>query len=411
VRYHFTDFTLDCDLYELRKGDARVEIQPKVLSFLRLLADNSMRTLAKDEILDALWPDVMVADASLQRIASLARQALSSDPDDGIIKTVRGIGYRLDTEVRIEHVADDPARYGRDEETAPPRPLADRAAPSSPVRLQQTIRFCKTVDGINLAWATAGSGPPLLRSLGWFSNLEMEWQWDAGRRFWEKLARNHTLIRYDGRGIGLSDPAERFTVETRLRDLEAVADASGHEKFAIVALSEGCASAIAFAARHPDRVSHLVLVGTPESVVRPISEARMEWGSALIGIVQQAWGGNSPTFGRFLANLFLGASATPEMLDYFDRMQRASASRELAVRYTHSLGALNVSDAAATIRAPTLVVHRVDDELCPFAAGRELAKLIPGASFAALEGDNHWLLLDDPKADSFIAVVEDFLST
>jgi len=163
----------------------------------------------------------------------------------------------------------------------------------------------------------AGSLPRLV------SNIEMEWEWEAGRRFWEKLARRHTLARYDGRGIGLSDPTQEFSLETRLRDLEAVADAAELERFAIIGMSEGCSAAIKYAARHPEHVSHLIICGAPDTTLAPLTPQRRQWGAAYFGILKQAWGGDSPQFGRFLSSLFLGGGATTEKQKYFAGMQRA----------------------------------------------------------------------------------------
>ena len=127
---------------------------------------------------------------------------------------------------------------------------------------EQEIRFCTTEDHASIAYASVGTGYPLVRALGWFSHLEVEWEWPAGRRFWERLAHRHRLVRYDGRGIGLSDrDIEEVSLETRVRDLEAVVVAAGVEQFALLGTSEGGATAIIYAARHPDQVSHLILYG------------------------------------------------------------------------------------------------------------------------------------------------------
>ena len=415
MRYRFSDFILDCHLFELRRGSVRVEIQPKVFSFLRLMADNARRTLSKDEIFNTLWPDVVVADASLQRIASLARRAVSRDGQDDLISTVRGVGYRLDADVETETPtaqtdadtgAADPDATSASNTAASMPPTAQSGEP----KFKQEIRFCKTVDGLNIAWAKIGDGTPLVRSLGWFSNIEMEWEWNAGRRFWEKMARRHTLVRYDGRGIGLSDPTTEFSLETRLRDMEAVVDAAELDRFALLGMSEGCSAAIKYASRHPDRVSHLVLCGPPDTTVGGLSDERREWGEAYLGVLRQAWGGDSPQFSRFMASLYLGADATPEMLDYFDRMQRASADKETAVSYTLTIPSLNVAEEAAGLDVPTLVMHRRKDELVPLEGGRAVATAIPGARFMMLDGSNHWLLLDDPQADAVIEALEQFLS-
>ena len=138
------------------------------------------------------------------------------------------------------------------------------AASDAPAnKLPQEIRYTRVADGLKIAWASAGSGYPLVRSLGWFTNLEKEWESPISSAFCQKLASRFQLIRYDGRGMGLSDrDVLEFTAETRLEDLEAVIEASGIERFALMGMSEGGSTAIKYAAKYPDRVSHLVLWGT-----------------------------------------------------------------------------------------------------------------------------------------------------
>ena len=126
----------------------------------------------------------------------------------------------------------------------------------------QTIKYCTTSDGVAIAYAVAGSGTPIVRVLGHFTHLEMEWEWPDLRRFWESLAERHTVIRYDGRGMGLSDKyTGDFTEDTRQRDLDAVLGAAGVDRAALVGISEGGWTAAVYALQHPTRVSHLVLYG------------------------------------------------------------------------------------------------------------------------------------------------------
>lgn len=382
--YTLGDLRFDLDRLELTRGGEPIELQPKVRDFLRVLLESGGRSVSKDELLERVWPGVTVDEASLQRVASLARRVLGEGAGE-LLHTVRGVGYRLDAKTEA----------------------GSAAAPAS--GLEQEIRFCTTPDGVKIAHAAVGSGPALVRCLGWFTNLEMEWRWAEGRRFWERLARRHRLIRYDGRGIGLSDPSPRFSAQTRLADLEAVVEALGLERFSLMGMSEGTSTAIRFAARHPDRVSRLVLYGPPARVVAPLGPEERERWRTLAGMIRQGWGHPSPVYRQFFAGLFLGAHAAPEMLHYFAEMQRASASADTAARYVRSLSDLDASEEAARVRVPTLVVHRRDDVLCPFSAGRELAALIPTARFLPLEGDNHWLLLEDPGAEAYAGAIEEFL--
>jgi serine/threonine protein kinase/alpha-beta hydrolase superfamily lysophospholipase len=289
------------------------------------------------------------------------------------------------------------------------------AGPSSAIsddesgHLEQEIRYCTTADDVSIAYATVGEGPPLVRSLGWFTHLEMEWKWQLGREFWERLARRHLLVRYDGRGMGLSETeVEDMGLEKRLLDLEAVVDAAGLERFALMGMSEGGQTAIAYAARHPERVSHLVLYGTFRDN-KHLQADREKW-RGLMQLMKSGWGQETPVFRQIFTHLFLGTEASADQIRYFNEMQRASASPETALAFLAATGRVDVLEEAAKIRCPTLVVHRRGDLLVPFEAGRKLAASIPGARFLPMEGDNHWLLLRDPGVEEYAEALESFLA-
>ena len=391
MKLRFADCTIDCDQYEFVRAGQHVDVQPKVWAFLRLLAENAHRVLPKDEILDRLWPDVSVAEGSLQRLASLARTALG---DEKLLRTIRGVGYQLDAEV---HIAGDEA------------PAPEAAASSAVAPPSQEIRFCRTVDGVNVAWASMGRGPPLVRVLGWFSNLEYEWAWPHARRFWEMLGEGRRLIRYDGRGMGLSDPCGEFSPEFRLRDLEAVVAASGEERFDLVGLSEGCGTALAFTVRNPSRVRRLVLYGPPGYLFLEITPELASLGRVLRELITAAWGaGDSNRFGQLLAQVFVGQSADRQTRELFDRMQRASTDRETALAYLRAMQS-DVREDARKVRVPTLVVHRRDDAIAPFEAAKVATSLIPGARFVSLTGDAHWPMADDLSASAMIRSIREFL--
>ena len=391
MQLRFADCAIDCDRYEFLRAGERVDVQPKVWAFLRLLAENAHRVLKKDEILARLWPDVVVDEGSLQRLASLARDALG---DEEMLRTIRGVGYQLAADVSVEQVIDsDPGAAGQE-------------APRQ--ESTQEIRFCRTVDGVNVAWATLGRGPALVRAFGWFSNLEYEWAWPRARRFWEMLGEGRRLIRYDGRGMGLSDPCSKFSLELRLRDLEAVVEASGEERIDLLGLSEGCATAMAFAVRHPGRVRRLVLYGPPAFLFLDPSPERENLGRVVRSLMQASWGGGSNVFGRMLAELFVGLYASAETCELFDRMQRASTDRETAMAYVNGMRTDGRPDARK-ISVPTLVVHRRDDAVAPIESAKVAASLIPGARFVPLAGDNHWPMADDLSAPVMIRSIREFL--
>jgi len=392
VQLRFADCAIDCDRYEFVRAGERVDVQPKVWAFLRLLAENAHRVVPKDEILERLWPDVIVAEGSLQRLASLARDALG---DEEKLRTIRGVGYQLAAEVRVEQ---EPG-----EETA----VAGQDAPSEQTRTQE-IRFCRTIDGVNVAWASIGHGPALVRAFGWFSNLEYEWAWPRARRFWEMLGEGRRLIRYDGRGMGLSDPCSKFSLELRLRDLEAVVEASGERRIDLLGLSEGCGTAMSFAVRHPERVRRLVLYGPPAFLFLDANPALVNLGRVVRALMKASWGSGSNVFGRMLAELFVGQSADADARELFDRMQRASTNTETALAYIAGMPSDGRSDARK-LTVPTLVVHRRDDAVAPIESGKVAASLIPGARFVPLAGDNHWPMADDLSAPVMIRSIREFL--
>ena len=293
---------------------------------------------------------------------------------------------------------------------AEPDPTGRNTRRSNVGSYAQEIRFCTTEDHVSLAYACVGAGHPLVRALGWFSHLEVEWEWPAGRRFWERLARRHLLVRYDGRGIGLSDRhIDEISLETRVRDLEAVVAAAGVDRFALLGTSEGGATAITYAARHPDRVSHLILYGAFGQLIE--DEREREKRAALITLIRQGWGSDAAVFRQVFTGMFL-PDGDAEQVRYFNAMQRVSASPEMAARYLGSFSDINVSTIASTIRTPTLVVHRRGDIAVPFERGRKLAALIPRARFFPMEGNNHWLLVDEPEAARIYAdAIEQFIDT
>ena len=275
---------------------------------------------------------------------------------------------------------------------------------------EQEIRFCTTADDVSIAYASVGNGPPLIRALGWFSHLELEWEWPAGRRFWERLARHHRLIRYDGRGIGLSDRhIDEVSLESRVCDLEAVVETAGVDRFTLIGTSEGGATAITYTARHPDRVSHLILYGAFGQPVR--NERALARHEALTTLMRQGWGTDVDAFRQLFTSMFL-PDGDAEQLRYFNEMQRKSASPETAARYLSSFAEIDVRSVAKTIRTPTLVVHRRGDVAVPFEQGRQLAALIPGARFFPMEGNNHWLLVDEPEAARiYVDAIEEFVGS
>jgi pimeloyl-ACP methyl ester carboxylesterase len=287
--------------------------------------------------------------------------------------------------------------------------LKPRTTPRDEAEIIQEIRYCRTTDGFRIAYAATGQGPPIVRCLGWFTHLETEWSSPLGRSFWQRLSRDHRLFRYDGRGVGLSEPASEFSVETRLKDLESVVDDAELDRFALLATSEGTGTALRYATRYPERVTHLVLYGTNVIKNPSMDSESTKSGQAYLAMIEAGWG--RPSHQKLFADLFLGANSTPEETEYFMEMQRSSASQEVAAAYMRSLMTRKMGfEVAAQVSVPTLLLHPRDDQICPFQNSLDLAAEIPRARLKPLEGDCHWLLMTSAQSEDYIKSIESFLA-
>ena len=276
----------------------------------------------------------------------------------------------------------------------------------------QELRFVVAADGVRLAYARHGSGGVLVRTAHWLSHLEYDWLSPIWRDFLTELGSGRTLVRYDERGTGLSDrDAADLSFEAMVADLETLVDALELPRFALLGMSQGGAISIAYAARHPDRVSALVLCGAyarghahPD---RP--EPQRQEADLLLRLIEVGWGTADPKFRRVFANMFL-PDATAEQLTAFDALQRQSATPEVALRLREMFGRIDVVDLCPLVTAPTLVMHVRGDRLVPFEEGRLLAAGIKGARFVALEGRSHIMLPGTSAFATFFAELRAFLA-
>ena len=275
--------------------------------------------------------------------------------------------------------------------------------------MEQQIRFCTAPDGVRIAYATAGEGAPVVRVLGWFTHLELEGEFPVWRGVHEGLSARHLLVRYDGRGMGLSDrDVSDFSLEAKVRDLEAVVDALNLPRFALLGTSEGGPTAIAYTVRHPKRVSRLILYGSFPGGLPPTPE-RQERFQAMVTLTRHGWGQDNPAFRQMWTGVFI-PDADAEQIRWFNEMQKVSATPEGVVALLSALGTVDVRELLPRVKVPSLVIHRRGDAAVEFERGRELATLIPGARFLPLEGRNHVILVDEPESEAFLQAVEGFLA-
>jgi pimeloyl-ACP methyl ester carboxylesterase/DNA-binding CsgD family transcriptional regulator len=271
------------------------------------------------------------------------------------------------------------------------------------------IRFCTAADGTRLAYAVDGRGPPLVRVATWLTHLELDWHSPVWRHWLDQLGAGHTVLRYDERGCGLSDVAVgEPSVQAWVGDLEAVVDAAGLDRFALLGVSQGGAIAVAYAARHPERVSEVVLYGAYARGRRLRGRQREE--EALLAAIRADWTAADPTFRHVFSMLFL-PGGTPAQMAWYDELLRTTTTVDRAVQLFRARGGVDVTAEAPQVAAPTLVIHARDDHVVPVEEGRRLARLIPTARLVVLDSANHILLADEPAWAEFVAAVHAFLGT
>jgi pimeloyl-ACP methyl ester carboxylesterase/tRNA A-37 threonylcarbamoyl transferase component Bud32 len=285
--------------------------------------------------------------------------------------------------------------------------MDDRVSPA----LDQLIRFCTASDGSRIAYATSGRGPPLVKAANWLSHLEHDGNSPVWRHWIRELSRDHTLVRYDERGCGLSDwTVDEFSLDAWVRDLEAVVDDLELDRFPLLGISQGGPIAIAYAIRHPERVSRLVLYGSYSrgQVHREISDREREERELLLRLIRVGWGKDHDAFRQVFTRMFI-PEGTPEQIHWFNELQRVSATPENAARMCAAFHMLDVRELVPRLDLPTLVLHGTGDLRIPFNEGRLLASTIPGAAFVPLESRNHLLLESEPAWPRFLREVRAFL--
>jgi pimeloyl-ACP methyl ester carboxylesterase/DNA-binding winged helix-turn-helix (wHTH) protein len=396
--HEFGAFRLEVGERRLLCEGRPVPLRTKVFDTLRVLVEHSGRLLTKDELMHTIWPDTVVEENNLNHNISVLRRALGEQATgQSYIETVPRVGYRFVGDVKSA---------GAHAST-----IAAARAVSPVSTLRQTIRFATAIDGTRIAYSTVGNGLPFVKAANWLNHLEYEWESPVWKHWVDEITRRHMFVRYDERGCGLSDwNVPEFSFEAWVRDQETVVDALGLDRFALLGISQGGAVAAAYAARHPERVSKLILYGAYSRGWRLRDDQKeIEARSAIAQLVRLGWGKSNPTFRHLFTTHFI-PEAGPDEMEWFDDLQRISASPENAARFIEEFSRIDVQSVLNRITVPTLVLHCQGDPAVPFDEGRRLAAGITGAKFVSLPSNNHLLLANEPAWAIFLREVGEFLS-
>ncbi len=395
MKFSFENQILDAELRELRRDGELIPVEPQVFDLLLYLMRSRDQVVSKDDLIAHVWGGRIVSDSTLASRIAAARKAIGdSGEEQRLIRTIARHGIRF--------VAPRAAA------AAAPRPHTATPSPA----VQQQVHFCTAPDGVRIAYADVGQGPVLVKTGHWLTHLDYDWESPVWRPYLQRLASEHRLIRYDKRGNGLSDwDVADLSFESFVSDLESVVAATTPGRFPLIGMSQGAAISIAYAVRHPERLTHLILYGGFARGVRRRGNPKLvEQSDALLTLMQHGWGQDNPAFRQIFTTRFV-PDGNAEQIQWFNDLQRRTTSAENAVRIRKTVDEIDISALLPQVRVPTLVMHCRDDAAIPFEEGRRLAAGIPGAHFVALEGHNHVVLEGDPGWDRMFEEVKAFLRT
>lgn len=277
--------------------------------------------------------------------------------------------------------------------------------------LHQRVQFATAPDGVQIAWASIGQGAPVLKAPNWLNHLEYEWQSPIWHPTLSRLARICRLVRFDQRGNGLSDrDVESISEDAMAGDMAAAARAAGLDRFALLGISQGCPFSVRYAVEHPEQVTCLILLGgfLRGRLKRPDSDQHKLYDVGAM-MIRDGWGSTNPVFRHFFTSTFI-PDARQEILASFDELQRISTNSEAAMRLFRMNSEIDARELAKQVRVPTLVLHTVGDRVAPISEGWLMAKLIRGATFVELPGNNHVILEGTPAFDRFFEEAAMFLA-
>ena len=395
----FGGYRFEPETGRLWSGAREIRLTPKASEVLKQLVLHAGELVSKEDLFATVWSGTAVSDDALTSCVQELRRALEDNSKQPrFIETRHRRGYRF-----VAPLSEAAPRDAADGANAPRRGARDS---------EQEIKFCSTSDGVSLAYSAVGTGPQIVRVLGHFTHLQVEWEWPDLRRFWEHLAERHTVVRYDGRGIGLSDPyTGEFTEETRQCDLDAVLTAIGSEKTVLLGISEGGWTAATYAIQHPEHITHLILYGAycRGAQARPGYDPDED--QALVTLIRKGWGRDTPAFRQLFTSQFFRSDADPRLIAHFIELQRLSADPDTAARYHESCHRrADGRDLFRQLRIPVLVLHSREDLAVSADEGRLLASIIPGSQLVLLPSGTHYFPADTEVVTKAVRAIARFLS-
>ena len=373
----------------LDAAGTRLSLRAQSLAVLDVLVSRRNQTVTKDELMQSVWPGRVVTEDSIGQCIHDIRAVVGVEASR-VLKTDSKRGYRL-------IVADDS-----------PAPVATVDLLED---FRQVIRYTTTSDGVKLAYAISGNGPRLVRMPHWMTHLDWDWRSLVWGPWVRRHSRNNTLLRYDPRSMGLSDRGMLIKdLDEQVRDLKAVVDAAGFDRFPIMAGSGGAQLGVRFTAQYPDRVSKLVLMGgaLQGSFRRDYDRPSTERWAAMTDILREGWGHDHPAF-RNMITTMLFPHATAEQMASFNHLQRVSCSAEEALAHRDLTAYGDVTEDAKRIQCPTLIMHSPHDIMPPFEEGRRAAALIPNSRLVPFDVVGHAPLDNHPQFETVHRTIDEFL--
>jgi pimeloyl-ACP methyl ester carboxylesterase/DNA-binding winged helix-turn-helix (wHTH) protein len=391
AKYLFGNYLLDVDERRLLRDNEEIRLRGKLFDTLRVLVENAGKLVRKDAFMESIWPDSIVEDNNLDYCISQLRKRLPAK----CIETVPRHGYRFVAEVTTL--------------TQHTRLIQLESVAEPPKALDQRIESFTTSDSVRIAYSIGGQGPVLVRTIHWLNHLDFEWKTPLRRQWLSEVMQHNTLVRYDQRGSGLSDwNVSDFSFERTVQDFEEMVDAIGLEKFSILGGCQGAAVGIAYAVRHPERVTRLIINGTFANGWPAPGPGAQEHLKAMLTLIRSGWGRDNPAFRQLWTTLFRPDADAAEAT-WLNELQRISSSPENAARMIGEFPNIRVLDMLPKVSCPTLVLHSRDDGAVPVQEGKLIAARIRGARFVELPSRSHMVAPGDTGWEQLVEAFSAFM--